>query len=616
MNINFRKLRGITISILIIMLFSLNCSVYAETNNNNNSSKDKSIVEYIDTEMNKLVDSKLTKGITASVVKDQKLVLCKGYGYADEKNDIKVDPEKSTFKIGSVSKTFVALAAMQLVEQGKLDMNALVTKYLGADFPKFKYPVTMENLLTHTAGFEDMYSPLEVESEKELMTLKEFVTKYRPDQVFKPGEVSAYSNYGISLAGYVIERISGMSFYDYADEKMFKPLEMNNTTYKSAPKGIMSKAYSPEGAEKADVLEHSYPVGSVTSTGQDMAKYIEFLLGENSQGIIKDESNQKMFAKNFAMDNELSGIGYVWQRHEINGHTFYEHGGGTANFTSILAIYPEQNMGIFISCNQTSKFELAEYVFVVAEMLYGKDKEKDAYTGVNSRDIGGYYVPARSSFKRADKFVDFFLYGVPKHITGNPTDGFAIDGEKLVSVGVDAYREKNLGYIKFIQKGNNLYYSPKQFYTSYIRVPWYEGTGWQLFVILFFIAVSLVGFIISIILLISGIIKKKDKRLIFANIPAIAVFILFISMIIRFIFHIDYMNEVFGGLNCTAGLDRVVSFYKVGALLIAISGLCGIVSTVYMWLKKRNVFIRLFSSIWSIAVVLFISWLVQMNLIG
>ena len=615
MNINFRKFRGITILILIIMLFSLSRTVYAETNNNDNSSKDKNIVEYIDTEMNKLVDSKLTKGITASVVKNQKLVLGKGYGYADEKNGIKVDPEKSTFKIGSVSKTFVALAAMQLVEQGKLDMNAPVTKYLGAEFPKFKYPITMENLLTHTAGFEDMYSPLEVESEKELISLKEFVTKYRPNQFFEPGEVSAYSNYGISLSGYVIERISGMSFYDYADEKIFKPLEMNNTTYKLAPKGIMSKAYSPAGVEKADALDHSYPAGSVTSTGQDMAKYIEFLLGGNSQGIIKDESRQKMFAKNFAMDNELSGIGYVWQRHEINGHTFYEHGGGTANFTSILAIYPEQNMGIFISCNQISKFELAEYAFVVAEMLYGKDKEKDAYTGVNSRDISGYYVPARSSFKGADKFVDFLLYGVPKHITGNSTEGFAIDGNKLMPVGEDAYKEKNLGYIKFIQKGNNLYYSPKQFYTSYIRVPWYEGTNWQLFVMLFFIAASLIGFIISVVLMISGLLKK-NKRLILANIPAIAVFVLFISMITRFIFHIDYMNEVFGGMNCTAGLDKVISFYKVEALLIAISGLCGIVATVYMWLNKRNVFIRLFSSIWSIAVVLFISWLVQMNLIG
>ncbi|MBS4534458.1 hypothetical protein GOQ29_02395 [Clostridium sp. D2Q-14] len=130
-----------------------------------------------------------------------------------------------------------------------------------------------------------------------------------------------------------------------------------------------------------------------------------------------------------------------------------------------------------------------------------------------------------------------------------------------------------------------------------------------------FISASLIGFIVSSIFIIPGI-MKKDKRLILTNIPAVAVFILFVLMIIRFIYHIDYMNEVFGGLNCTAGLGRVISFYKIGAFMIAISGLCGIVSTVYLWLKKRSIFVRVLYSIWSIAVVLFIAWFIQMNLIG
>lgn len=329
----------LVLTILVLIQTFTNCVAYAEINNNNLSSNND-IIDYIDTEINKLIDHKEAKGITVSIVQNNEVVLSKGYGYADEKNGINVEPESTIFKIGSVSKIFVSLAAMQLVEQGKLDMNTPITQYLEADFPKFKYPVTMENLLTHTAGFEDLYSPLEVELEKDIIPLKDFVSNYMPSQVFKPGEVSAYSNYGISLAGYVIERISGMSFYDYAEENIFKPLEMNQTTYMPTPKGTVSKAFSPKGEEKSDVLEHSYPAGSVTSTAEDMAKYMTFLLDENDQSILGSTGKIDMFNQHFAMDKELLGYGYVWRRHEINGHIFYEHGGGTANFTSELVLFP------------------------------------------------------------------------------------------------------------------------------------------------------------------------------------------------------------------------------------------------------------------------------------
>ncbi len=604
----------VTLPVIILSLFFSNFKIQAQTNNNIEIDC-KNVVDYIDTEMCKLIDGKLTKGVTVSIVKDKNVVLCKGYGYSDEKNGIRVDTEKSTFKIGSVSEIFVSLAAMQLVEQGKLDMNKPITEYIGTDFPKIKYPVTMGHLLTHTAGFEDIYSPLEVETENEIIPLNQYVRNYMPNQIFKPGEVSAYSNYGIALAGYTIEKISGISFDNYADMKIFKPLKMYNTTYNSTPKGILSKAYGPDGTEKKDVLDNCYPAGSVTSTAQDMAKYMNFLLDENDdQSVIQNKGKHDMFSKHFAMDEEIPGYGYAWQRHEFNGHTFFVHGGGTANFTSAIAIYPEQNLGIFMSCNQISDFELAEYSFGVAEMLYGVDKEKDVFTGENSRDISGYYVPARSVFKGSDKFINLFMSS-PRHITGNISDGFEIDGKKIEAVGVDAYKEKDLGYIKFVQKGDNLYFTPKQFYTSYIRVPWYESLEWQLFVVLLFALASLIGFIVSLILIVMSIRNKKGKYEVIKNISIIAVFIAFVSMILRFVYHVDYMDEVFGDINNTAGLGGVISFFKMGAYMIAVSGLCGIASTINFWLRKRHIFIRVFYSIWSIAVVLFILWLVQLNLI-
>ena len=187
---NNKVLFALALIVITLLQTLTNCVAFAATNNDNPIS-DNNIIDYIDTEINKLVDNKLAKGVAVSIVKNNEVALSKGYGYADEKNGIDVEPESTIFKIGSVSKIFVSFAAIQLEEQGSLDLNTPITQYLEVDFPKFKYPITMENLLTHTAGFEDLYSPLEVELEKDIMPLKKFVRDYMPNQVFKPGEVSA-----------------------------------------------------------------------------------------------------------------------------------------------------------------------------------------------------------------------------------------------------------------------------------------------------------------------------------------------------------------------------------------------------------------------------------------
>lgn len=606
------------LSALFPLLSFVNSIANAQAGNSNNE-----IVKFIDNEINSLNQSKKVKGAVLSVVKDGTIVLSKGYGYADEKNNVKADPENSTFMIASVSKTFVALAAMQLVEAGKLDMNAEIRQYLDPDFPKFKYPVTMADLLTHSAGFEDKYSTaeiaLEVEKKDEILPLNKFVRNFMPYQVFKPGEVSAYSNYGVTLAGYVIERISGISFYDYAENNIFKPLKMKNTTYKADPNGIPSKSYGPKGTEKNDIYSNSYPAGSVTSTANDMAAYMNFLMDEKKQSPLNNHGKEEMFKKQFAMSNELPGHGYVWERHEINGHVFYSHSGGSANFISTLAIYPEEKLGIFIACNQSGAFELADYYFAIAEKLYGKDREEKSYTGANSRDISGWYIPVRSVFKGSDKFVNIImglLTGYPKKITGNTAEGFSIGENKLTPVSEDAYLDKNMGYIKFVEKNGNLYYTPKQSYISFIRVPWIYGKEWQIFVILFFVVIGLFGFIIAIVRIIAAFAKKKGNGPIVTSLPLITTFLLLVSIPVRFIYHIDYMTYVFGDLNNTAGLPGVITFFKIAAALLLISGLCGLVSTIYIWLQKKMVFTKVFYSLWSIAAILLLSLLYQMNLIG
>ena len=175
-------------------------------------------------------------GVEVAVVKDGQLVLAKGYGYADLQKKVPTDPASTLFRVGSVSKLFVTTAAMQLVEQGRLDLDRDVNDYL--DFrvqPKFGRAITMRNLLTHTAGFEDESKDTYTFDSRRVQPLGRLLASHLPHRAYPPGAVVAYSNYGMTLAGYVVQRISGKPFDQYVAENIFTPLGMTRSTFIQPP---------------------------------------------------------------------------------------------------------------------------------------------------------------------------------------------------------------------------------------------------------------------------------------------------------------------------------------------------------------------------------------------
>src|ERR1044072_1893826 len=172
-------------------------------------------------------------GATVIVVKDGQVLTEKGYGYADIKSGRKVDPEKTLFRPGSVSKLFVWTAVMQQVEQGKIDLDAERNQSLDFKIPaRDGKPITMRNLMTHTPGFEEWAKSLFVGSNDRLMPLGKLLARWTPQRVYPAGTTPAYSNYGASLAGYIVERVSGEKFDDYMDRHIFAPLDMQNSTFR------------------------------------------------------------------------------------------------------------------------------------------------------------------------------------------------------------------------------------------------------------------------------------------------------------------------------------------------------------------------------------------------
>src|SRR5919201_5204733 len=187
-------------------------------------------------------------GAVVAVVKDGKVLFAKGYGYADVASKKSVSPEDTLFRPGSISKLFTWTAVMQLVEQGKLDLDRDVNDYLDFKIPAtYPKPITLRNVMTHTPGFEETVQELFVKDAKDLKPVGEYLKEHLPARIFPPGTTPAYSNYATCMAGYIVQRVSGQDYFDYIDEHILKPLNMSHSTFRQplpdALKPLMSHGY-------------------------------------------------------------------------------------------------------------------------------------------------------------------------------------------------------------------------------------------------------------------------------------------------------------------------------------------------------------------------------------
>jgi CubicO group peptidase (beta-lactamase class C family) len=308
-------------------------------------------------------------GAVVAVVEGGETVFAKGYGFADVENQVAVDPETTLFRIGSTSKLFTWVAVMQLAEQGKLDLDADINQYLDFSIPAAQsQPITLRHLMTHTAGFEDRIFGMQALDPNGMMPLGEWLARNLPARVRPPGETSSYSNYGAALAGYIVERVSGMPFADYLDQRIFQPLGMSHTTIRQPiPAGWeagLSKGYVYDGSTyQALDFEYliPYPSGGGTSTAADMARFLSALMpGIESEGaqILVDATKRQMQTRLFAQDPRLNGWAYGLYEMSRNGVRVVGHAGDTRLFHSLAVYLPEQNLGLFVAFNSESAFDV------------------------------------------------------------------------------------------------------------------------------------------------------------------------------------------------------------------------------------------------------------------
>ena len=394
-------------------------------------------------------------GAVVSVVKDGQVVTTRGYGWADTGasggRPVAVDPQKSLFRVASVSKIPTSIAAMQLVEQGKVDLDADISAYLDFEIERrFDEPLTLRHLLTHSAGFEE-HGSLTPGTD-----LEAYVKNEPPAQAFAPGTTPGYSNYGMALAGYIVQRVSGQPFEAYVREHVLEPAGMTSSTYEQPlPAGLagsLGPGYTSTGEEVPFELMGDFPAGSLTVSAPDFAAFMNAQLSRSPK-LLRAETWEQMWSPGLGEDKlgnraKAGEMGLGYFDLSRNGQRVVGHGGDNQGWHSQFELYPEEKTGIFISYNgdgngSDSSSSLREDLaqgfadrYFPGEIVKASGSKDSAD---RARQVAGSYMPSRTSWTT---FLSAWMPALALTTIEHTGDGkLKVDETQLVEVEPWVWRQ-------------------------------------------------------------------------------------------------------------------------------------------------------------------------------
>lgn len=402
--------------------------------------------------LDKLVQAEMASaqlpGVMVAIVEDGNVALEKGYGWADVANQVPVVAGESLFQMGSLSKLFTWTAVMQLVEQGDLDLHADINNYLGEHIridKAFGEPVTLYHLMTHTAGFEDRVIGIYTQHPATLGSMENFLAANVPAQIRPPGTLTSYSNYGTSLAAFIVQRVSGTPFEQYVEENIFDPLAMESSSFRQ-PVGAnhgnkAATGYTIEQGQWAalpPVYTRQIGAGGLTSSASDMSHFMLAYLQNGRFGdtqVLEPETVAQMFNGRFAHHPQIAGVAHGFWEFHSSGHRLLLHTGDTLSFSSMLALLPAENVGVFIAYNRTAdapRFNILEGM--LQRCWPAKDKKPAAKVpaGIaNSDRFSGKYRSLRLSHTTPARLLAF---GWMLTVDSTPDGYLLLDGKRYAQM--------------------------------------------------------------------------------------------------------------------------------------------------------------------------------------
>lgn len=455
------------------------------------------LASVLDPVMMEWVDKYKGPGAVVVVVKRNGPVFAKGYGYSDIDAKTSFTADKTLVRPGSISKLFTGIAVMQLVDEGKLDLDRDVNDYLefSVSTPEGGVPVTLRRLLRHRAGFEEHVKGL-FSRDREPEPLGRSLAKNLPTRLFPKGDVVAYSNYGVALAGYIVERASGEPYAAYIQRHILEPLGMAHSTFQQplpdSLAALMAKGYHTSDAPPLGYFETIpvSPAGALSATGTDMGRFISMLINGGALDGVRILPKARLDEMIAASDGTPAGyLGLVFHGSKIAGHDAIGHTGGTLAFLSDLTIFPGQEIGVFVSLDGRGKITKAEEIPDPTRLIATRFLLK-APEGAHSDNAGlpadagitGVYHWSRRAESNFTKLLDLISEGEVR---------VDRDGAAKLLPAIWPFGEGKA--VKRV--GNNLYEGPRGMRATYVsgngfdsyfatpamqaqRVPWSLDVRW------------------------------------------------------------------------------------------------------------------------------------------
>lgn len=432
-------------------------------------------------------------GAALVVVKDGQVVLRKGYGYADLDKRVPVDPGVTGFTVGSISKLLVWTAVMQLVEQGKLDLDADVNRYL-TRFQiddSFDAPITLRHLMTHTAGLEEVGTPFAPEIAGRYASLGDFLASNLPKRAMPPAANFAhaampYSNWGPLLAAHVVETVSGERFDRYAARHILDPLGMASSRFQTdataaGPNRALGYAYEDGAmAGRLEDMTASGPAGALIATADDIARLMIAHLerGKAAGGrILAPETVALMHRRSAQSSSHLDAVALGFMESHQNGRRLLRHDGSTRFNHSDLVLLPDRRVGLFVTYNShDGGYARREIIKAFLDRYYPAEIPLLRAPPAARGDLASYvgdYRSLRRSFTTNEALFGAF----PLSVRALPNGRLLVAGSQWQKVAPDTFRNADGEFLGF-NRGSGGGVASLSLKTSLVpaeRIAWYQN---------------------------------------------------------------------------------------------------------------------------------------------
>jgi CubicO group peptidase (beta-lactamase class C family) len=404
-------------------------------------------------------------GMVVSVVRDDRVLLAKGYGQASIEPARPADGDSTMFRIGSISKTFTYTAAMQLVADGKLRLDDPVNQHLPPELavPDDGYaePILIRHLLSHTAGFEDSaLGHLFRRSPQLVPSPEQYLQQHRPRRVRAPGAEAVYSNYSLALLGAVIAHVSGLPFIDYIEQRVTGPLGMANATFReplpdgdprrldAALAANIATGYARNGgafeAGPFEFIAHGAAAGGMSATAADMARWMRAHLNDGELDgvrILPTQTSRAMREVMFRNADGVAGIAHGFLTENFGAYDAWGHGGATLYFQSGMVMLPQAGIGVFVSANTANaRSAVRDVVRMLVERLLPDARPAVVPVAVDAGMLARYAGTYRSN-RRPYSTVEKLVLGATADISVAAAD----DGSLRIASGEETQRWLPIG---------------------------------------------------------------------------------------------------------------------------------------------------------------------------